>query len=241
MNSDLVKETIDRIAKERYAFRATFAELDLPPKEFMEILAELAEKHNIDLSIQNYLQTKKYKQTGIKMSIQEMEKLIPKKEGYYRYIPEFLTDFVRDLKNIIAEYDVKSFLDVGAGYGDKVFTAQKLGLKSSGIEYVDDYIKGAEEFGVKNIIKEDALDYTGYNQYDLIYMFHPIENTKLYIKMLNRIMSQMLPGQLIWETYPSDAYTYWENLSDSFETLSGYTKEKFVGYFVKGVLVRKIK
>lgn len=128
------------------------------------------------------------------------------KDGYYPYVRFDASLFVEILTKILKNYNINSFLDVGAGYGDKVKIASKFIKKSNGIEYLKNYVDTAKSLGV-SILWADAFNFNRYKNYDLIYMYHPIEDTELYKKLLSHIMKNMKIGGYILEVLPNSIFS----------------------------------
>lgn len=122
------------------------------------------------------------------------------KQGCYPYIPFSPTKFYKKIKNLAVNYKIKSFLDVGAGYGDKVLIAKEIIEKADGIEYVKEYVKVAKSFGI-DLIHADAFEFQNYKDYDLLYMFHPIHSEELYAKLVTHLLEEMKAGGYLLEVY----------------------------------------
>ena len=127
-------------------------------------------------------------------------------DGYYPYIAEYN---YRGIAAIINKYARKDddFVDVGSGIGDKLYLAWLTGKfrSISGIEvnpetyYVSKYLLSAHRringhmpydrggnSSTFNIHLVDALT-VDYSAYSFIYMYHPIQNEKIYSKLIKRI------------------------------------------------------
>lgn len=123
------------------------------------------------------------------------------REGNYPYIPFYPDKFYKLIKKYNEELGISSFLDVGAGYGDKVLLAnQIIKGKCDGIELVKEYIRVAKSFGI-NLINRNAFEFDKYKDYDLIYMYHPIYNEELYHKLVYFILHEMKVGGYFLEVY----------------------------------------
>ena len=160
----------------------------LPAKQVMEVYTELA------IRLPDF-----YASLGYVVNMEEDARI---KDGYYPYIAFDIADFVQILVSVVKEYNVKSFIDVGAGFGDKVNIASKFVKKSHGIEYLDSYVRQARKFGV-TLIKADAFNFHRYHNYDLVYMYHPIQDKKLYAELVNTILGRMRKGSILLEVLPN--------------------------------------
>lgn len=158
------------------------------------------------------------------------------KKGYYPYIPFEPTEFYQKISRLVERYKIKSFLDVGAGYGDKVLIAKDIVEKADGIEYLKEYVDVAKSFGI-DLIHADAFEFSKYGDYDLIYMYHPIHDYKIYTKLVVLLMENMKVGGYLLEVY--DPY-------DDFVKLVDDNKERFNLRIIthsrfNGKLVKKVK
>jgi len=121
-------------------------------------------------------------------------------DGSWAYIPFYADVFVRIMAHLVKTYNITSFLDVGAGYGDKVGIMNKLVKRSRGIEYFGKYVKIARKCGIK-IYHANAFKYNGYDKFDLIYMYHPIKDDFIYAKLVENIFRKMKVGGYFIEVY----------------------------------------
>lgn len=99
------------------------------------------------------------------------------------------------------------FLDVGCGTGLKVLSAAKLFHQSDGLEYDTGYAELARQLCLtagltcSNIIVGDALEYTGYDQYDIIYFYKPISDRDMLIALEQRIAKLARPKTILITPY----------------------------------------
>jgi SAM-dependent methyltransferase len=156
----------------------------LTPKEVMEIYTEIVLKGEHFANLTHIFPVKERRAEN----------------GTWGYIPFYPGKFIELLSNLIKNYNIKSFIDIGAGYGDKVNLAHKLGLKSSGIEYKKEYVDMARKMGVK-IIHANAFKFNRFCNYDLIYMYHPIWQIELYSKLVENCFRKMKVGGYFVEVY----------------------------------------
>lgn len=118
-----------------------------------------------------------------------------KNQKYYEFIPwgevNNLIDTLSFLFKALKNHDDDQFLDVGCGIGNIMQLAKAVGFDAHGIEYN----KTLEPLSICNNIKYiDGFKYKDYANYDVIYMYHPIEDHKLELKLEASIMRQMKVG-----------------------------------------------
>lgn len=96
-------------------------------------------------------------------------------ETYFDWQPAPLDLFTQLLQACLPVVPVgmPGFLDVGCGIGTKCLIATQAGLTASGIDRVPEYLAEAATLGVST---EQVLaeDYTGYGNFGLVYMNHPL-------------------------------------------------------------------
>ncbi len=136
----------------------------------------------------------------------EVKSKLELKNRYYPYIPSNPGDVINEILRIIKENPKITkqhlrFLDVGCGIGDKPLFAYTMGIESSsGIEYNRHTFELARYFlkdtEVK-LIKGDALKYKHYSNYNLVYMYNPILDYKIELKLLYTIYDQLEVGSTI--------------------------------------------
>lgn len=210
-----VQETINLILDRSGGLKRTYFEdvMDrLSPKEAMEVYVECSIR---DINFDGDLAYK----TDV-YGDRHSKKKNPIKSGYYPYVRFYPGEFVEVLTKVIKTYGVKSFLDVGAGYGDKVAIAKKFLQIADGIEYYDKYVRKAKKYGV-TLKKADAFDFESFHNYELIYMYHPIAARDLYIKLVQTIMDKMAPGAFLLEVLP---YTIESYVDEGKLSLKGFKK-----------------
>lgn len=113
-------------------------------------------------------------------------KYIPTGE-LYNYIPSHIQT-VSIFDNIVLNN--MKILDVGSGLGEfmvylKLYCKEnlKINVNISGIE-IDEHIKNYVKIPTTFI---DAFEFTDYRNYDLIYLYQPIRNVDLMVKLLEYI------------------------------------------------------
>ncbi len=152
-----------------------------------------------------------------------------KKNGYYPYIPLNPDEFVKGVMEVMEKnFHIKmhlKFIDVGCGIGDKSLFAYLMGAQSStGIEYNKHTFELAKYF-LKDtevqLIKGDALKHKHYSDYNLVYMYNPIANWEIELKLLETIYEQLkhrsailyFGGGRSWQTFKKSLGTVRDNHS----------------------------
>ena len=128
------------------------------------------------------------------------------KQPYFHYIPYTdswflnLLDIVKKHGKFQQKYPEPTFLDVGCGFGLKVFLAHQAGFIASGVEYCKKYAEIAKKTsGSHNhiIMQGDALDFKSYKDFDVIYAYRPIANAELMNKLTHKVVDEMKVGAYI--------------------------------------------
>lgn len=122
------------------------------------------------------------------------------KDGRYPYIPFDPAKFYKLMTKLKNKYNLNSFLDIGAGYGDKVLIASDIFNVAHGIEYINEYVDIASSFGI-NLINVDAFEFKDYQLYDLLYMYHPIHDEGFYVELVTHVLKKMRIGGYLVEVY----------------------------------------
>lgn len=88
------------------------------------------------------------------------------------------------------------FLDVGCGSGTIMKTVELLGVECSGIEFNKEYLPYTKEMDVRY---ENALETpeSFFNDFDIIYMYRPIDEQEKALKLLDRVISNMKPNSIL--------------------------------------------
>ncbi len=95
------------------------------------------------------------------------------------------------------------FIDVGCGGGTKVFVASSFFEYCEGLEYDAGYVAHARDWLDRvgapgcTIRQGDALDYTEFARFDVIYMYRPIKDRALQVRLEGQILEQARPGTII--------------------------------------------
>ena len=102
------------------------------------------------------------------------------------------------------------FLDVGCGGGTKVFAATRYFPQADGLEYDEGYARAAVQtlaaisHGQCQVIQGDALTFEGYDNYDVIYLYRPLQKDELLAQVEARIQEIARPGTIVIALYSSD-------------------------------------
>jgi len=118
------------------------------------------------------------------------------RKGNYAYLPFSHMTFFKGLKKILEEQGKKPkdvrFLDVGCGMGTKLILAQILKIGTvHGIEVNKNYAKIAQRLQGVTIHQMDAIKFKNYGQYDVIYLYHPIQNEKKSVGLDRLVRTEM--------------------------------------------------
>jgi len=100
------------------------------------------------------------------------------------------------LPNTIDYFNItptKKFLDVGCGTGLTLHIARALGFDAYGIETDEAALSLLQStHGITDrIIIEDALKYSNYKDYDVVFMYRPFNNEDLQRQLETHIMASM--------------------------------------------------
>jgi len=130
----------------------------------------------------------------------------PAKKEFWAAIRYNLGRFVETVM-LIRESNQKTFMDIGSGNGEKLFTALCIGFdKAYGLEYSQESFDESKE-NLKNFTKEielikgDALEIEGsfYQKADFLYMYSPIKDDELAAKLFKRVIDNMKDGAILLE------------------------------------------
>ncbi|MEP4197293.1 MAG: hypothetical protein ABJL99_16855 [Aliishimia sp.] len=130
-------------------------------------------------------------------------------QGFHRDIPLPMNQFT---KMIAAAYRLclaqrkrrpLRFLDVGSGGGTKVLAATTCFPICDGLEYEENAIKAGAAMlkllapDACKLYHADALTFSDYHQYDVIYFYRPIAGLKNMKVLEDRVFSQARPGTVL--------------------------------------------
>jgi len=95
------------------------------------------------------------------------------------------------------------FLDVGSGGGSKVLAAATCFDFCDGLEYDEGAVTTGRRFlellapGRCRLIQGDALRFSNYGAYDVIYFYRPMKDARKRVEMEERILSQVTRGTVL--------------------------------------------
>jgi 16S rRNA G966 N2-methylase RsmD len=139
------------------------------------------------------------KPRGLDFSIRNLRNI---QDGFHGYAA---TSW-RAIENINSILPLRgsSFLDIGSGKGLVLLNAHKLGAKkSTGIEY-SSYLHEVAERNFKVLkvqesvvsINANALEFSGYQNYDVYFMFNPFD-FEIYSKVISNILEQIAGSNVL--------------------------------------------
>ncbi len=108
------------------------------------------------------------------------------------------------------------FIDVGCGGGTKVVTASKFFDYAVGLEYDPGYAAAARQlveqpnFHNCSVIEGDALEYSDYNSFDVIFFYRPMRHVEMLRKLEDRIVRLARPGAILIAPYQQFTNRYEE-------------------------------
>lgn len=161
-----------------------------------------------------------------------------RKYGCFQYVSFDENKFFLQMSKVIKTLEIlgcrgrAKFLDVGCGIGTKVFLASSLFTKADGIEFDDNYItiareivKGSQINLVQNIslFKRDALSFSYYSHYDIIYLYRPFHDSEKQNKLEEKITCNAKENTIIVGTL-CNFYALPENLRPKTIFTNGYLK-----------------
>lgn len=117
--------------------------------------------------------------------------------------------FFMETVSFIKEAQIKTFMDVGSGNGEKLFAASCLGFeKIYGLEYSDTLYQLSQNYLQEFIEKEEVeitlddaltIEKSFYQKADLIYMYCPIKDYQTMAQLYWRILQSMKVGTILLE------------------------------------------
>lgn len=98
------------------------------------------------------------------------------------------------------------FVDVGSGIGTKLYLAHTLGFQAFGIEHNRDYIEVSRRlFPRFTVVECDALEYTSYDYFDVIYSYRLARSDELQEEVNNHIVHHMKEGAVFFASDTKDS------------------------------------
>lgn len=139
---------------------------------------------------------------------------------YTPWIPFQCGEFLSFMYEIVAEIPGDKFMDVGCGPGTKMLLAQEMfGLTPYGIEIDKHMAQRASVLHPHHVIQGDVMKYaTAWDDYDLIWLYRPLRDAEMELKLEHTIMNGMKPGAVLaggqWEI---DRPRHWITVIDDWE------------------------
>ncbi|MEM1437177.1 MAG: class I SAM-dependent methyltransferase [Pseudomonadota bacterium] len=99
------------------------------------------------------------------------------------------------------------FLDVGCGIGIKVLSAFRFFSEAAGLELDQGYAAAARRvldgagLGSAPVFEANALTFSGYGDYEVVYFFKPLRDPELLIELERRIATAVRPGTVLIAPY----------------------------------------
>jgi 2-polyprenyl-3-methyl-5-hydroxy-6-metoxy-1,4-benzoquinol methylase len=126
-------------------------------------------------------------------------KIKPKNKAYFPFIPKYLGQAFNDLCGAKLLFEKEhtrkaNFLDVGCGIGNIMYLAKQLGMNATGIECNKQY--KIYQLTNETVYYQDAFTFKKYNNYDIIYMYRPIEDFSLEVKLEQQIQESLKVGAI---------------------------------------------
>jgi SAM-dependent methyltransferase len=114
------------------------------------------------------------------------------------------------------------FLDVGAGLGTKLLLVQGIyrhEVVCQGVELQPEFVRIAFQHGLA-VAQADAIEWDGYGQADIVYVYRPCIDPELEAKLEQRVMELMRPKAVLilacgettpwgWKSLPNGSGTAW--------------------------------
>ena len=136
------------------------------------------------------------------------------KDGGFKCLHFPVDSFMDDMRFLVQYLQLSekqlqkiSFLDVGSGVGQKVYLAHLVGFNAYGLELRKKFVTAAIELfwdlHVKGknppefFIRQNALKFNRYDEFDVIYFYCPIWDEKLQTRLERIIQKQAKPGTIV--------------------------------------------
>jgi SAM-dependent methyltransferase len=149
---------------------------------------------------------------------EQTRKAIPSADPrYLPWMPFQIPEFVALLAEAIPATPGTRFLGIGAGPGTKELLARDIfGLDPTCLEINPELAAVAQAAGM-DVVVGDALDFTGYGAYDLIWFYRPVRDPDLQAALEKAVWDGMSPGAVAvcaaLESPPPQA-RFWPVLED---------------------------
>jgi hypothetical protein len=120
------------------------------------------------------------------------------KDVYTPWMPFQPADFIAIISECVAQVDGPLFLDVGSGPGTKMRLAQMLfGLTVHGIERNPQMAHAAVSECIGDCFIGDALEFSHYGDYDLIWLYRPIKTPEFQRVLEQKIYAEARSGAIV--------------------------------------------
>jgi hypothetical protein len=118
----------------------------------------------------------------------------------FPFVPHYgnLAYFLHQIEKIRGK-KVKSFLDLGSGFGNKVYEAVRYGVKiAHGVEINREYLTKARELVPEGrFFCSDILSWKPKRRYDVVYLYEPLADQRLKLKLIENVKRQFPVGQFV--------------------------------------------
>jgi SAM-dependent methyltransferase len=133
------------------------------------------------------------------------------KKGMYEYIPSCIS--AGEIKKAVTKFKklhgrkAETFLDLGCGKGGAMYAALDAGLTPSGVEISKELIHLAKEIQGLGLVKGsekltfiqgDILKWVPDKEYDIVYFYHPLSDSKLHEQFVSHVYKSFPIGQLFF-------------------------------------------
>lgn len=127
------------------------------------------------------------------------ERRMPPDNRRFPYIAYSPAGFVATMAPLYAQ-GCRSFLDVGCGIGIKLLLARMLGFETVvGVEIDDGYAAIAASLVPEALlVVEDAFDFGRYDEFDVIYSFHPCVDVREQQRLERVIAERARAGAVLY-------------------------------------------
>lgn len=114
-----------------------------------------------------------------------------------QWLPFQMADFIAIMAECVAVSGGDNFLDVRSGIGTKLAVAHDLfGLSAMGLERDSELAFYADE-AHRVTLTCDALEYKGYGDHDIIWLYRPYRDSLHQAKLEHKIYEEMNTGAII--------------------------------------------
>jgi len=133
-------------------------------------------------------------------------------KGCFQYVAYNEKKFLLQMHRVSVVLDILDrrrqarFLDVGCGIGTKVFMVSTLFAQADGLEFDKNYIEVAKKVHQSSswehsqnisFMEGDALDFSRYSEYDVIYLYRPFHDSVNQDKLEEKIAQNIKTNAII--------------------------------------------